>query len=110
MMRSYNFVPNNFNPGEIFLAEEMEEELPDYIEESWDCAGLDPFRDDPEPLSESEESTEREPDCTEMEEDKCEDCTCERCPVMNSREEQLCCQQVKKWQREYNTQGTLLAC
>jgi hypothetical protein len=108
MMRSYNV--NQFHPDVIFLAEEMEE-LPDYIEESWDCAGLDPFRDDPDPLSGSEESTESEPDFTEMEEDdKCEECTCEQCPVMGSKEEQLCCKQVKKWQREYNTQGNLPAC
>jgi hypothetical protein len=102
-------VPNKIYILGIFIAEEMEEDLPDYIEESWDCAGLDPFRDDPEPLSGSETSTEEETNCPAMEEDATyEECTCERCPSMPTREEQICCQQLKKWQSEYNTQGTLL--
>ena len=51
--------------------------------------------------------SDREPNEEEEEEEQDEECTCARCPAMPTREEQICCQKLKKWQREYNTEGTL---
>jgi hypothetical protein len=84
----------------------MEEELVNYIEAPWDCQDLDPYRDDPKGDGGREVigsdrivDSREEPGAVDTDRPLC---TCGGgCPEeMPTREEQLCCREVKTWQSE----------
>jgi hypothetical protein len=84
----------------------MEEEVVNYIEAPWDCQDLDPYRDDPKGDggrevmdSDMVVDSREEPGAVDADRPLC---TCGGgCPKdMPTREEQLCCREVKTWQSE----------
>ena len=90
----------------------MDEEIPNYVERPWDCENLDPFRDDPEALPENENEEEVEvesqPELSDISliDSESQKCSCQNCPQMPTKEEQVCCKDVKTWQQEYKSEGT----
>ena len=90
----------------------MEDEVPSFVEEEWDCDGLDPFRDDPKPLSETESDNNNSGNEIETEREEASDnsdisqCTCQNCPKMPTTDEQICCHEIKGWMKEYNSAGS----
>ena len=88
----------------------MQDELDFFLDQPWECEGLDPFWDDPV-------AADSEFDCNDGEEGKSDDenievsdnqealCTCGNCAHMPSLEERLCCKRLVGWQREYKSTG-----
>ena len=86
------------------------EELLSYYQEPWDCEFLDPFHDDPMVGPDAADGDDNATKSDSEDSDAqvvCEPlpCVCGHCPFMPTKEEQVCCKQVKNWQREYNCEG-----
>jgi hypothetical protein len=93
----------------------MEEEVVNYIEAPWDCQDLDPYRDDPKGDGGREVmgsdmivDSREEPGAVDVDRPLC---TCGGgCPEdMPTREEQLCCREVKTWQSEQSEGENLVS-
>ena len=96
----------------LFLPDQrMDEEIPNFVETPWDCEHLDPFRDDPNavPGRQSEEEigavSQSELSDNYPVDNEPPKCSCQNCPQMLSREEQVCCRDLKMWQQEYKSEG-----
>ena len=80
-----------------------------FLDQPWECEGLDPFRDDPiatESGFEYDDIDEANSDEGNDEvDDEAAPCTCGNCVHMPSLEERLCCKGLLGWQREYKSTG-----
>ena len=75
-------------------------------DQTWDCEGLDPSRNDPVGTDSNFEYSDINGDKSDDESiDQGAPCTCGNCVHMPSLEERLCCKGLLGWQKEYKSEG-----
>ena len=80
-----------------------------FLDQSWECEGLDQFCDDPMATESGYEYDDIDEAKSDEENGEVGDegapCTCCNCVHMPSLEERLCCKGLLGWQREYKSIG-----